>query len=66
MHALLHGQGMTTQPVTYEPFPDADDLALEFEGQADVLNPVRGILVGILVCAPFWAAMYLVFRAMWG
>jgi len=57
---------MASHPVTYEPFPDVDDLGLDFEADADVLNPVRGILMGIVICAPFWAAAYLAVRVIWG
>ena len=54
---------MTTQPAVFHAFPDVDELDAEFEN-GDALNPVRGILFGIVVCVPFWAAaVYLVLRS---
>jgi hypothetical protein len=56
---------MSSHHVTYERFPDVSDVGVEFDGDVDVLRPCRGILLGIAVCAPVWAAVYLVFRAVW-
>jgi hypothetical protein len=55
---------MSTQPVVYHAFSDADDFDVEFDREADALGPIRGILVGIAMCIPFWAAaVYLVLRS---
>jgi len=57
---------MTSHHVTYERFPNVSDVGgNEFDGEVDVLRPCRGILLAIALCAPVWAAVYLVCRAMW-
>jgi hypothetical protein len=53
---------MTSQPATYQTFPDIDR-NVEPEGDFDVMNPVRGIVMGIALCAPFWVGVYLFFSA---
>jgi hypothetical protein len=53
---------MTSQPVIYEPFPDVDH-EVELEDEFDLLNPVRGIVIGIALCAPFWVGVYWMFRS---
>ena len=65
VHTLLNAQTMTSHPVTYERFPNVSDSSVELDGEADVMSPFRGILMGIALCAPIWTALYLVFRAMW-
>jgi hypothetical protein len=56
---------MTSHPVTCEGFPAVGDCTDALCADADVLSPFRGILLGIGLCAPLWAAFYLVFRSMW-
>jgi hypothetical protein len=54
---------MSTQPVVYYAFSDADECDGEFDREADALDPIHGILVGLGLCVPFWAAaVYLVVR----
>jgi hypothetical protein len=55
---------MTSQPVAYPRFSDVEHFCTEFV-EADALNPTRGILVGIALCAPFWASVYLFVRSIW-
>ena len=52
---------MSTGPVAHQPFPDLDAFQSEADRE-DVFNPIRGILVGIVLCAPFWAAVYWILR----
>ena len=55
--------GMSTQPAMYHAFSDADEFEVEFDRDGDALDPMRGILVGLALCVPFWAgAVYLVLR----
>jgi hypothetical protein len=55
---------MSSQPVAYPRFQDVEDLGVE-RVEADALNPTRGVLVGIALCAPFWAGLYLLVRSIW-
>ena len=52
---------MTSQPVA-QPFPDVDDLSLNFDCEDDVAL-VRGIVVAIALCVPFWAVVYWIYRS---
>jgi hypothetical protein len=64
---LCSMHGMTSQPAIYESLPDVDDdLDTEFDSEAEAFNPIRGMLVGIALCAPVWAALYWMFRSIWG
>lgn len=54
---------MTTQPAVYESLADMDELQVDGDREADVMDPLRGVLVGIVLSAPLWASLYLLVRA---
>ena len=61
---MLQSDGMSTQPVVYDAFPDVDEFdAKHKEPEGDVTNPVHGVLFGVVMCLPFWAAVYLLLRS---
>jgi hypothetical protein len=49
---------MAIQQVACQPFAE-DDLAIEPDSGVDddPLNPARGILFGVALCVPLWAAV---------
>lgn len=64
---------MVARTAAHQPFPDVDeglvtrrddeavdslDLVDPFEEIADPLRPIRGLLFGLLLCAPFWVGVY--------
>ena len=54
---------MTTQPAVFESLGKMDELQLDCEHEADVMDPLRGVLLGIVLSAPLWAGLYLLVRA---
>jgi hypothetical protein len=57
---------MSTESVLYEALPDDDDslVELEHDGAVESFDVMRGILVGVMLCLPFWAGVYLILRAL--
>jgi hypothetical protein len=64
---------MVAQTAAHQPFPDVDegfvtrrdnefidsvDLVDPAEEIADPLRPMRGLVFGLLLCAPFWMGVY--------
>jgi hypothetical protein len=64
---------MVAQTAAHQPFPDIDegfvtrrddefidsvDLVDPAEEFADPLRPMRGLVFGLLLCAPFWMGVY--------
>ena len=65
---LAHPVGMVTKTVD-QPFQDLDDQISNRPGEADLVDvvepfedadssPFLGILVAIVLCTPFWIAVY--------
>ena len=65
VNGLLKSDGMSMQPAVYDAFPDIDEPDVKHEEpDGDVSNPVPGILLGVVMCLPFWAvAVYLLLRS---
>ena len=63
---LAHPGGMSTESVFYEALPDVDDslVELEPEGAVESFDVMRGILVGVMLCLPFWAGLYFFLRSL--
>ena len=57
---------MSTESVLYEALPDVDDSLVELEPDKAVesFDVMRGILVGVMLCLPFWAGLYLILRSL--
>ena len=52
------------ESVLYEALPEDETLVeLEPDGAAECFDVVRGILFGVTLCLPFWAAVYLLVRS---
>jgi len=51
---------MTSQPIAVETFSELPD-HLE---PTDIPNLLRGIVVGVGLCAPFWAGVYWLVRSL--
>ena len=61
---LAHLGGMSMESVLYEALPEDETLVeLEPDGAAECFDVVRGILFGVTLCLPFWAAVYLLVRS---
>jgi hypothetical protein len=63
---------VVSQTAAHQPFPDLNvlgsgtavetidtvDVAVGSEPTTGALNPVRGIVLGLLLCSPFWIIVY--------
>jgi hypothetical protein len=50
---------MSSQPIAFEAFQDIDELWVESDWETEEsLNAIRGVLVGIALCMPFWAGLF--------
>jgi hypothetical protein len=54
---------MSTQPFIFEAFEDIDELQVELDTEPDSetvesLGASRGILLGVVLCVPFWTWVY--------
>jgi hypothetical protein len=57
---------MSTESAFYEALPDVDDslVELEPEGAVESFDVMRGIVVGVMLCLPFWAGLYFFLRSL--
>ena len=58
---------MATQPLPYETLRDLDEGEVDASWDAnegDSFNPIRGIILAVVACAPFWAAVYWLYQSM--
>jgi hypothetical protein len=67
---------MATQTIANQPLPELDILAAKVDDEAvgpvlvvepseetaDPMRPARGIPLGVVICAPFWIAVYWLLR----
>jgi hypothetical protein len=57
---------MVTQAVAHPSFQDGNALVVErdrqfvepAEGTVDQLDPARGVLLAVVLCVPFWIALF--------
>ena len=57
---------MSSSRVIYYPFAGVNagtKVSVAREPQSEALNPVRGMLLGLMFCLPAWGVAYLIFRA---
>ena len=54
---------MTSQPAVFDSLGEMDELPVDCDHEADVMDPLRGVLLGIVLSAPLWASLYLLVRA---